>query len=511
MLVRLAVLVAVLVVLSGVQYAHAQTLDEGAPLFLKSVDTAATQCGQSLSGTATISLEGLSVNFDTNRGALFKLIAYLEVTASSTGKSIAVFNYSVPANNEAHAVIPIDDLKFITADPYGDTYTIKPIRNVIKVDDGASGKFRFINHTGITFENYKTFPSLADNTFGLITPGGVDQFVTRSGTVVATDPLTREDPPGEELCFAGSAQVAADLIGPPVSTGNLFVRQIDSTATSACTDSVTPQMVSTYTSAGLEVTMDLGNPEFINTVVRAELKSITNVRDASLALYNFTHDNGVYKFTFPNADLIGITSTPATDAFTIRLVSYTFTLVNDPAPVNAEGKLIQIPGITIEDAATFDSFASGLSVIVSGNEGTGNADLVIKHFADGSKRLTAATLGSEGNNCYVSSDTHDAIPPTLPKLGRIATTLKGTTPTLPDVTCTDNRFPDGLGADPVSHDLAAISSASITGAFRDYPLDYECDDGRNTAVSGTVGTLRVYDLLPAALLGETAFPVCAVG
>ncbi|RNJ75118.1 MAG: hypothetical protein EB828_05685, partial [Nitrosopumilus sp. D6] len=316
MLVRLAVLIAVLAVLSGVEYAQAQTLDTGAPLYMKSVDAFANQCvasgtttGVSHDGHAELLADGLFVSHrvpSAGDDPTRFLVSYIEVNAKSTGKSIAVYNFNIKDDFIYNATVPISALNTITDNVNGDVYTT---RLIISTIDSSLGAVLFINHTEITAAIYKPLPvylrdALSEGTI-VIAPGGVP---TAIGGALASF-ATISDPPNVTHCSTGSAQVDPSLIGPPVSTGNLFIRQIDSTATSACTSNVTPQTTSTYTSSeGLVVTMNLGDATLIEHIVRAELKSLTNVRDASLALYNFTHDNGVYKFTFPNADLTGITS-----------------------------------------------------------------------------------------------------------------------------------------------------------------------------------------------------------
>ncbi|RNJ74712.1 MAG: hypothetical protein EB828_06545 [Nitrosopumilus sp. D6] len=158
----------IIVALSGIEHAHAlTTLDTGAPLYLKSVDTVANACAASRlfsatsDGTASLTSDGLSASFMFPSGAdsTHLKIPYYEITAASTDMSIAVYNFDAPRHRVHEITVPIATLGTISEDPPNDSYTIKPIHSTVNHARNTGANEIFINHPEITVAIYLTLDS----------------------------------------------------------------------------------------------------------------------------------------------------------------------------------------------------------------------------------------------------------------------------------------------------------------------------------------------------------------
>ena len=231
--VRLRILVplivlGVIVALSGVEYAHALTpIDTGPPLYLKSVDTVSKVCA----GTAdvrprvtgptesTVSLtgDGLSAHFvfPPPRDDTHIWLGYYEITAASTGDSIAVYNFDVPRSRIHEMTVPIDALGAISETPADESYTISPIYSTTNLSNSRLNQYRLIDHPKITPEIYLTWPSYLRGDVNppawvILSPGGVDTAITRSGQINPS--VTRHiTQPNVIECTTGSAQVSPSV------------------------------------------------------------------------------------------------------------------------------------------------------------------------------------------------------------------------------------------------------------------------------------------------------------
>ncbi|RNJ79035.1 MAG: hypothetical protein D9C04_05875 [Nitrosopumilus sp. B06] len=202
-------MLAVVVMLSGVEYAQAQTptFDTGAPLFLKMTDQVTHKCRIQHAGTAFFGENGLSADFTIRRSPVFKQIAYVEVTADSTDKSFAIYNYEVLSKKKIRAIIPFSALPLISDTPGDEIYTIQVIRSAIKID-GEPKRFRFIDNTAITDKSYEDFASFAPGTSGLLISSEMDTLVTQDyDSMTTSNTVSRSDPVNKNRCIASSIEI----------------------------------------------------------------------------------------------------------------------------------------------------------------------------------------------------------------------------------------------------------------------------------------------------------------
>ncbi|RNJ75772.1 MAG: hypothetical protein EB830_05555, partial [Nitrosopumilus sp. H13] len=201
-----SLLAAAILILSGIEYAQAQTpmLDTGAPLYMKSVDPVTEQCSGTSTGTITLTGAGLVTSHTVDSSSTLIHLGYIEINAMSTDKSIAVFNYGYDPNNRViSATIPLSALETITDDINAETFTTRPIFSTITASNDVV--YKFVNNTAISGIAYATFHSYGPTLFTMIVPNGVDT-IANSNFGLTLSPLPRHaTAPNPVLCSTGSA------------------------------------------------------------------------------------------------------------------------------------------------------------------------------------------------------------------------------------------------------------------------------------------------------------------
>ncbi|RNJ76605.1 MAG: hypothetical protein EB828_02630 [Nitrosopumilus sp. D6] len=177
------------------------------------VDKVTTQCATTSTGTAEFTDAGLLTTHLMSDVDTFTQIAYIEVHANSTDKSIGIFNITTPAAAAVSVTIPISALMNITNSVDTEKFTIRPIHSVVSVVAFPSTALvKFIDNHSINFEIYKTFFYVRDRYVLLpriITPNGMDLEVFEAfGGGVGSRSIVRDpNAPNPVVCSPGSVQI----------------------------------------------------------------------------------------------------------------------------------------------------------------------------------------------------------------------------------------------------------------------------------------------------------------
>ncbi|RNJ76774.1 MAG: hypothetical protein EB828_02330, partial [Nitrosopumilus sp. D6] len=204
------IVLGIIVVLSGVEYAHAQTpLNTGAPLYMLPVDKVTTQCATTSTGTAEFTDAGLLTTHVIGDAETFKKIAYIEVHANSTDKSIGIFNINTPASATVGVTIPISALMNITNSGDTEKFTIRPIFSSVTTSENS--ELKFIDNPNINFEIYKTLSYVVGSSAlipALLTPNGMNFNVFALFGGIHMGPVTiHPTAPNPVICSTGSVQI----------------------------------------------------------------------------------------------------------------------------------------------------------------------------------------------------------------------------------------------------------------------------------------------------------------
>ncbi|RNJ79358.1 MAG: hypothetical protein EB829_02335, partial [Nitrosopumilus sp. H8] len=151
-----SLLVASILVLSGIEYAQAQTpvLDTSAPLYMKSVEQVEACVGKtSTSVPPTLSATGLATSHTINSQANADFVSYIEVHARSTDTAIGVYGYSA-SGTTITATVPRAALSTISNDIDTDEFTVTPVFASVVAAAGRTTPTRYVDNTNIMPQNY---------------------------------------------------------------------------------------------------------------------------------------------------------------------------------------------------------------------------------------------------------------------------------------------------------------------------------------------------------------------
>ncbi|RNJ77126.1 MAG: hypothetical protein EB829_07040, partial [Nitrosopumilus sp. H8] len=290
----------------------------------------------------------------------------------------------------------------------------------------------------------------------------------------------------------------AHAVLPPEHVGKgLYITTTTATFPD-CDAMVGNTFTSSLAAAGLSVDFMLSSADAsdsVKSIARMEIESSSG----TLQIYNFTFTSSGYSAVIPTAALNEITANLNNEAFTVTLINHTGSITGDTRnPTNTFAKIVQLSGISNATYSTFSSFPSGVSAVI--NPLGGADDIPLSHAPDNRIYAGDFTYGQALANCHAMTGIHDKIPPTLPSLGEIVV-IQGDKPVIPEAVCPDNS---GKVVGKLTTNLDTIKD--MVGR---HPLNFECDDGANSVVSGIGGMLRVLAPLPAALLGTATTPQCA--
>ncbi|MDA7954832.1 MAG: DUF5011 domain-containing protein [Nitrosopumilus sp.] len=149
--------------------------DGGAPLYMDIARPVRTACGGEPlpPGEAAYGTAGLSVSLPYDSA---DRVSYIEVQAGSTGRSLAIYNFTVDGDRLT-ALVPPGALGFITGSMPGETFSAYAIESSIFIDRhqlsitsgsqlaSLDGKlFRYVDHPGVGQTQYSKFDHISEYT-----------------------------------------------------------------------------------------------------------------------------------------------------------------------------------------------------------------------------------------------------------------------------------------------------------------------------------------------------------
>ncbi|RNJ76218.1 MAG: hypothetical protein EB830_04625, partial [Nitrosopumilus sp. H13] len=316
-----SLLVASILVLSGIEYAQAQTpaLDTSSPLYMKSVTQVSDVCDDttSTSVTPTLSATGLATSHTIDSQANADFVSYIEVHASSSDTAIGVYGYSA-SGTTITATVPRAALSTISNDIDTDEFTVTPVFASVVAAAGRTTPTRYVDNTNIMPQNYGllSIHSSALAAF-VVTDGSVSPI---QGTIVIESGIRQPThvASGPTICAIGPPGPPSPLV--PVDVGPpLYMKFVSSTET-ACTGALTGTALLTPDSLYARHAVK-DHDSFIQTSyieVRAQSTG------GALAVYNFdVPETDVASITVPIDALRVISENPSADTYTTRSVLIT--------------------------------------------------------------------------------------------------------------------------------------------------------------------------------------------
>ncbi|RNJ77278.1 MAG: DUF5011 domain-containing protein [Nitrosopumilus sp. D6] len=186
-------------------------LDTGAPLFINLAASVTEPCPESSEGTATYFGDEL-VTSHTMDSSILEQIAYIEINAKSTDRSIAVYNFTV-SGSVISTTVPVSALDAITVTARSEVYTVRLVSSTILTAQDET--VRFVNNAGITAGEYELFSSFNGIKTLLATRDG-DAVISRDehGDTIKEDIARHATTPNPSSCSTGSIQSKSDLTDP---------------------------------------------------------------------------------------------------------------------------------------------------------------------------------------------------------------------------------------------------------------------------------------------------------
>ncbi|MDA7957763.1 MAG: hypothetical protein MPI95_01535 [Nitrosopumilus sp.] len=219
----------------------AEHIDGG--LFLHEGDEAPNACGiffDTKAGTSvSLDASGLDVTLvltgNNDIGRSNANLAFFEIKAVSTGKVVHVYNFSQEVSGTYSFFAPATVLAELSDEdnPEDDIYAVRGIKNSATLNNIAQDIVKRIVNTDVDLAEYRTFGSNAEDSWSVLTFGGMDTVVRNVGgtTTVQTDtvhPLATFVP----CIMFGSTTLGPDAEDPVIilnHPGNIYTVAKDST------------------------------------------------------------------------------------------------------------------------------------------------------------------------------------------------------------------------------------------------------------------------------------------